>query len=162
MRYSSGRSRAGTRLLGIEGVAVERVQRGIIGPALYFLPGEDHGLPAFTAEPEGTLGDAWRRWLQQDPEPRAEVQAEPAELLMSFATDSAAIDVREERSNDPLSALLTDRLQTSERARYGALRERYPFRVFKDRKFVATRGLKPLARALCERANTRNLIYDLR
>ncbi len=144
----------------IEGVSVERVQRGIVGPFLYYIPGAEHGLPAFTAEPDGALGDAWRDWLQQDPPERA--GPEPVELLTSFATDAAALDVREERSNDPLSPLLADRLTAGERPRYDAMRSRYPFRVFKDRKFVATPGLKPVARELCERAGTRNLIYDLR
>ena len=84
------------------------------------------------------------------------------ELLVAFATDSAAGDIREEKSNDPLSPLLALRLAPAEAARYRSLRERYPFKVFKDRKFVATPGLKAVAQAVCEAAGTRNILYDLR
>ena len=147
------------RLHGIEGVVVERVARGVIGPALFSLPAGDGVLVRRTAEaPDDALGRAWHAWSLG---PGAS-ETERPELLVAFATDSAAGDIREERSNDPLSPLLAQRLAPAEAARYRALRERYPFKVFKDRKFVATAGLKTVAQAVCAAAGTRNILYDLR
>ena len=112
-----------------------------------------------TAEaPDNALGQAWHAWSLG----AGAAETERPELLVAFATDCAAGDIREERSNDPLSPLLSQRLAPAESARYGALRERYPFKVFKDRKFVATPGLKTVAQAVCNAAGTRNIFYDLR
>jgi hypothetical protein len=145
------------RLHGLEGVSVERIQRGIVGPVLFSLPAGDGVRVVRTFEaPDDALGEAWHAWSTG-----AGAEHDRPELLAAFATDSAAIDIREEKSNDPISPLLSDRLQDSERARYRALRERYPFKVFKDRKFVATRGLKAVAEAVCAAAGTKNLIYEL-
>ncbi len=152
------------RLHGIEGVRVERVARGVIGPVLFSLPvhspGSTHGIAVRrTLEaPDDLLGQAWHAWSLG---PGANETQRP-EFLLCCVTDSAAEDIREERSNDPLSPLLSARLAPAEAARYRSLRERYPFRVFKDRKFVATPGLKATALAVCKAANTRNIVYDLR
>lgn len=147
------------RLHGIEGVTVERVQRGVIGPVLFALPvgsGVQVIRPAEVAD--DALGRAFHEWSIG---PGAAEHERP-ELLASFATDSAATDIRDERSNDPLAPLLADRVLDQERARYRAMRERCPFKVFKDRKFVATPGIRAVAQAVCSAAGTRNLIYDLR
>lgn len=148
------------RLHGIEGVRVERVSRGVVGPALFSLPSGGDGVQVLrTAEaPDDPLGRAWHAWSLG---PGA-AETEAPELLVAFATDSAAGDIREERSNDPLSPLLSQRLADAEAARYRSLRERYPFKVFKDRKFVATAGLKAVAAGVCAAAGTKNIIYDLR
>lgn len=147
------------RLHGIEGVQVERVVRGVIGPALFSLPAGDGVLVRRTVEaPDDALGQAWHAWSLG---PGAAETVRP-EMLVAFATDSAAGDIREEKSNDPLSPLLAQRLAPAEAARYRSLRERYPFKVFKDRKFVATPGLKTVAQAVCAAAGTRNILYDLR
>lgn len=146
------------RLHGIEGVSVERVQRGIVGPVLFSLPIGSGVQVARTAEaPDDAIGRAWHAWSIG---PGAHEQARP-ELLAAFATDTAALDIREERSNDPVASLLAERLAEAERARYRTLRERYPFKVFKDRKFVATAGLRTMIQAVCAAAGTKNLIYDL-
>lgn len=146
------------RLHGIEGVSVERVQRGVVGPVLFSLPRGSGVQVVRTLEaPEDALGQAWHAWSVG----AGAAEHERPELLAAFATDSAAIDIREERSNDPLSPLLSDRLREEERARYRALRERYPFKVFKDRKFVGTAGLRGVAQKVCEAAGTKNLAYDL-
>ncbi len=147
------------RLHGIEGVRVERVARGLLGPALFSLPAGAGVMVRRTAEaPDDALGQAWHAWSLG---PGA-AETERPELLIAFATDSAAGDIREEKSNDPLSPLLAQRLAPAEAARYRSLRERYPFKVFKDRKFVATAGLKSVAQAVCDAAGTRNILYDLR
>lgn len=140
----------------LEGVSVDRVQRGVIGPVLFRLPSE-HG-PIVPAEPEQgnpRLGHAWRRWLET-------ASSDAPELIMCFQTDIAARDVREEKSNDPLEDLLSAGIQDSEKARYQHTRERFPFKVFKDRKFVTTRGTEGLVKAVCQAAGTKNLVYRLR
>lgn len=143
------------RLHDLDGVLVERVHRGEVGPALFRIPA-DAGSPAVTLEPDdGALCRAWQRWS-------ATSDATEPEMIVSFATDIAATDVREERTNDPLRSLLASGIRESEQARYRVLRERHPFRVFKDRKFVATRGVRPVVEGVCSAAGTRNLIYDLR
>ncbi|MBK8262092.1 MAG: hypothetical protein IPK80_12255 [Nannocystis sp.] len=143
------------RLHGIEGVSVERVQRGVIGPVLFALP--DGVELARTLEPEGPLGDAWQAWITG---PGARTST--PEMAATFATDIAAVDVREEKSNDPLSPLLTERIAPAERARYEEIRRRYPFKVFKDRKFIGTAGVRGLMQAVIDASRCRNLIYDLR
>jgi len=145
------------RLHGIEGVSVERVQRGVVGPALFSLPGRGASVVRTMEAPEDALGAAWHAWSVG----AGAAEHERAEVLVAFATDSAAIDIREEKSNDPLAPLLSARLRAEEGARYRALRERYPFKVFKDRKFVGTPGLKAVAQTVCEGAGTKNLFYDL-
>ncbi|MFO0635589.1 MAG: hypothetical protein U0168_22325 [Nannocystaceae bacterium] len=141
------------RLHELEGVTVERVQRGVIGPALWAFSDDTqlHGI----AEPgEDMLGRTWTRQLQQPPPPGLQ-------LVMSFASDTAALDVRDELSNDPLSPLLASSLAEQERARYRVLRDRHPFKVFKDRKFVVTDALRPMVEGVCAAAGTKNLIYTL-
>jgi hypothetical protein len=146
------------RLHGEEGVSVERVQRGVIGPVLFSLPVGSGVQVVRTAEAaDDALGREWHAWSVG---PGAAEHSRP-ELLATFATDTAAIDIREDRSQDPLSPLLSARLREQEQARYRSLRERYPFKVFKDRKFVATPGLRAVAQAVCAAAGTKNLIYDL-
>jgi len=144
------------RLHGIEGVHVERVTRGVIGPVLYWLPDQDRAHHTLEVV-EPLLGQGFTAWRQA-------VAGKPSQpqMLLTCASDFAAVDVREERSNDPLSPLLSTQIQDQERARYQDVRTRYPFRVFKDRKFVATRGMKPLAQEIMAAAGTRNLVYDLR
>ncbi|MBC8071409.1 MAG: hypothetical protein IAG13_23990 [Deltaproteobacteria bacterium] len=141
------------RLHELEGVTVERVQRGIIGPVLWTIA--DGGVLHRNAEPtDDAIGRAWRAWLP-------EAALAPPQLVAAFASDTAAIDVREEASNDPLSPLLSSQLRDNERARYGILRDRHPFKVYKDRKFVASERARPLVDAVCKAAQTKNLIYPL-
>lgn len=144
------------RLHGIEGVHVERVTRGVIGPVIFWLPTTDG--TRYTMElTDPRLAQGFAVWRGA-----ASGKLQSPQMLLTCASDFAAIDVREERSNDPLSPLLSTTLQDSERPRYQDIRTRYPFRVFKDRKFVATKGLKPLAKEIMQAAGTRNLVYDLR
>jgi hypothetical protein len=143
------------RLHELDGVQVERIQRGIIGPVLYALPHQ--GKVVRVAEPTSNmLADAWVAALGA-----GKLGAQP-DLIASFATDIAAADVREEKNNDPLVSLLRDNIRDSERARYEAQRAHFPFRVYKDRKFVATAAARPLVDAVCAAAKTKNLTYRLR
>jgi len=142
------------RLHELDGVHVERVQRGIVGPVLWAIPeaGELHRVLQPVSDP---LADAWHAWLSG-----TAIQA--PQLVVSFASDTAAADIPVEASNDPLSPLLATQVTDSERARYSILRERHPFRVYKDRKFVVTDEARPLVDALARQASTKNLVYPLR
>lgn len=141
------------RLHEIDGVTVERVQRGLIGPVLWAIPGD--GVLHRVAEPgSGALARAWSTCLP-------DLATGPPQFVVMFASDTAANDVREEASNDPLSPLLGDQLSSDERARYSILRARHPFRVYKDRKFVVTAAVRPVVEGLCAAAGTKNLIYPL-
>jgi hypothetical protein len=143
------------RLHELEGVAVERVQRGIVGPALFCIPTPERLL--IVAEPPvNPLTSAWADWLESSPELRTPMMA------ISFATDIAATDVRDERSNDPLSSLFSSDLREQEHARYSILRQRHPFRVYKDRKFVVSPELVPFVSDMCTEAGTKNIVYPLR
>ena len=139
------------RLHELDGVQVERVQRGIIGPVLWAVP------DAAVAEPaDNPLGEAWkaaRAKSKMGPEPH---------MIASFATDIAAVDVKEERSNDPMSPLLASAIREQEKARYKILRDRHPFRVYKDRKFAATKDIAPLVKTVCEAMGSKNLVYPIR
>jgi len=141
------------RLHELEGVHVERVQRGILGPVRFAIPTEGGLATVLEAKPDVTTG-VWEQACASGPS--------DALMLASFATDVAALDVREERSNDPLNPLLSEGIRDVERARYVTLRERYPFRVYKDRKFVASPALAGGIRDACSNAGCKNLIYPLR
>jgi hypothetical protein len=139
----------------IEGVSVDRVQRGVIGPALYAVPaGSNVARPMEI--PENPLKVGWNHWLEHHPPTKG------PEMVISFQSDVAARDVREEKNNDPLSKLLGEGITKGERARYDETRRRFPFKVYKDRKFVCTAGVRPVVQAVCESAETKNLIYPLR
>ncbi len=146
----------------IEGVSVERVERGIIGPWNFRLGA--HGPTSTAAEarihaplqlPGDLLTDAFADWTKQRP-----AGAEGLSGLLSLQWDTAALDVGDEKSNDPLHALMRDRVQEGERARYDELRKRFGFRVYKDRKFAISRSHAPALREWCKLMGTRNAIYE--
>lgn len=141
------------RLHELEGVHVERVQRGILGPVRFAIPGESGVATVLESKPDAT-DDAWNAALQ--------AHAEQTLMLASFATDVAALDVREEKSNDPFNPLLSEGIRDVERARYVTLRERHPFRVYKDRKFVVSPPLIDGVKQACAASGCKNLIYPLR
>ena len=141
------------RLHELEGVHVERVQRGIVGPVRFSIPTEAGRATVLESKPDATES-VWTA-------AQAQHQDTPL-MLASFATDVAALDVREEKSNDPLSPLLSEGIRDIERARYVTLRERHPFRVYKDRKFVASPPLVAPIRDACTQSGCKNLIYPLR
>lgn len=145
------------RLHELEGVGVERVQRGLIGPVLFAIPGGDGGSSRLLEPEDDALARAFLRWGEGNGWAPTRM-----EMIACFATDIAATNVREERSNDPLSPLLSAGIEDRERGRYDALRARHPFKVFKDRKFVVTHGLRPIVEGVCVAQGTRNPIYSLR
>ncbi len=139
------------RLHELPGVAVERVARGVVGPVLYALPGGTQ-----VAHPDdNAMQQAFVAWQQQ-------AGPTDAAVLASFAADVAAIDVREEKSNDPLSPLMSATIRSGERARYDAARERFAFRVYKDRKFAVSPDLVDAVKAVCSGLGTSNIVYPVR
>lgn len=141
------------RLHELEGVTVERVQRGILGPVRFAIPSGGGVVTVLESKPDPIEG-AWNAAVS--------ARGDDALMLASFATDVAALDVREEKSNDPLSPLLSAGIRDVERARYVILRERHPFRVYKDRKFVVSPSLVAGVRDACSQAGCKNLVYPLR
>jgi len=139
------------RLTELPGVTVERVTRGVIGPVLFRL---DDGTQSLEA-PANAMTSAFAAW-------EAHADSGGAALVASFASDVAAVDVREEKSNDPLSPLMSTTIVASEQARYQAARKRLGFRVYKDRKFAASGVLVESIRAACGAVGTTNIVYPLR
>ncbi len=121
------------KLAVIEGVDVERVVKGVVGPFFF----SDMDVP--------------------DPLQQALVEY-PDGFVGTFALDMAALDVASDRDNDPLSTALAERLSPEAREEYQRARSRFGYKVFKDRKFVASSELRPCVDALCRGAGTRNLI----
>lgn len=127
------------QLEALEGVTVERVLKGTVGP----LWGPDVALPPSIA---------------------ATLEGHPDAIVASFSLDMAALDLAADRDNDPLDDLLGDKLSAAaQEAGYGTLRARCGYHAFRDRKLVASDpAVVPGLRALCEAAGTRNIVYALR
>lgn len=128
------------RLCDAEGVVVERVIRGTVGP-IYV---------AGTAVPEALA---------------AELPAAlgPGAVVATFGLDMAAGDVAHDGSNDPLERLLGERVGPEGRAAYLDARRRHGYRVYKDRKLVVGDAATEAAvQRFCGRMGTRNVVYVLR
>ena len=82
-------------------------------------------------------------------------------FVASFSLDSAAIDIADERNNDPFATLAEDRLTHDSRAAYRDVKHRSGYKVFKDRKFVVPRDRVDELRAICDARGTRNIIYGV-
>jgi hypothetical protein len=85
----------------------------------------------------------------------------PRGMVATFALDMAATDLAEDRDNDPIEDLMAAHLSGKAREDYEQARERYGYRVFKDRKFVASPELADDLRAFCAAAGTKNVIKTL-
>jgi hypothetical protein len=111
---------------------VERVTKGVVGPFCF----------------------SWVRC----PEALRSALA-PGSFVASFSLDIAAIDIAADRDNDPFEDLVVDRLSPEARLGYERARQRYGYRVFKDRKFVVTPEMVGPLREICEKQRTRNVVY---
>ncbi len=121
------------KLASLDGIEVERVVKGTVGPVLF----------------AGQGGSG----------PMGELMAEHGRgFVAAFPLDMAACDLEEDRDNDPLADLMARSLSEEGRAEYEQTRERMGYRVFKDRKFVVSANLEEPLRSLCDRASTRNII----
>lgn len=113
---------------------VERVVKGVVGP-IYF---------DFTRNPD-------------------EVHAFVKEhgFLATFGLDMAAIDVTEDKNNDPWADRFKSNLNAESRRGYDAARKHLNYKVFKDRKFVCPRRAVPAVHELCSKFGTRNVVYGV-
>lgn len=128
------------RLADTEGLVVERVIRGTVGP----IYATGTVLPAALA---------------------AELPAPPGPgfVVATFGLDMAAGDVAKDGDNDPIEDLLCERLPPEGRAAYVEARRRYGYRVYKDRKLVVGDAATEAAvQRFCARMGTRNVLYVLR
>lgn len=133
------------RLADVEGLTVERVFKGTVGPI--FVAGVARPAGLAVAQPEVGEGEG-----------------EGTEALVAtFGLDMASDDLARDGNNDPLEALLTERLPEEQAQTYYQARQRYGYRVFKDRKFVvSSRSMVALAQQFCTERGTRNVVYALR
>jgi hypothetical protein len=122
------------KLAALGNLAVERVVKGVVGPVCV----------AWTRAP-----DALRPLLG------------PGRLVAMFSLDMAATDLAADRDNDPFEDLLKEGLSAEARAGYEEARRRYGYKVFKDRKFVASRDLVEPLRVLCAAARATSIVYPL-
>ena len=124
------------KLAALSGVAVERVIKGTVGP--------------FFIDPDHAPGDV------------AELLREhPGARIATFASDTAAIDISEDRDNDPLEGILLERLSEQGREGYESARRKLKYHVFKDRKFVVGRSFKRPLRDWLASAGTKNIVYTI-
>ena len=125
-----------TKLTTLSGVTVQRISRGTVGP-IYF-GGFDAPEPF-----DELLGD------------------DPTKFVAMFGMDTAADDISENRNNDPFGALFESELARKMRPTYARARETFGYHVYKDRKFVVSRGLEGPLREICSEMNTSNIIYSV-
>ena len=123
------------KLHAIEGIEIERVVKGTIGPFY------------FSAE-------------QAPPVLRPLFEA-PGAFVAMFAQDMVAQDVVDERNNDPLGQFFLDSLSAEARQGYERARAQFEYKCFKDRKFVVPRTLKAATHELCVARGTKNIIYTV-
>lgn len=124
------------KLATVSGVAVQRVSRATVGP-FYF------GRWDSPAPFDGLVG------------------ADPDHFVAQFSIDTAAQDVRENRNNDPFGEHYQSELSKKMRPTYSKARQQFDYRVYRDRKFVVSRGLEQPLRQLCEEQGTRNIVYAI-
>lgn len=120
------------KLATMGGLAVERVVKGVIGPFCF----------------------TWARGPEQ-----VKALVREDQVVAMFALDMASIDLAADRDNDPFEDLIIERLSPEARQGYEQAREKYGYKVFKDRKFVSSRDLVSGLHEVCAARGTRNIIY---
>ncbi|MBI5245321.1 MAG: hypothetical protein HY922_16785 [Elusimicrobia bacterium] len=122
-------------LLGkVEGVRIEEVTRGRIGPL-------------------------WSPWA---PAPAGwGVSPSGREFILHLPLDRASVDVGDDRDNDPFEDIYRDFLSAFTRPLVDEEALRLGYRVHKDRKFVATPGAAEALASKLREAGTQNMVYVL-
>ena len=121
------------KLASIQGLEIERVIKGVVGP--FYV-------------------DA-----QLAPEPLRHLFTVPDAHLGMFSLDMIAHDIPEDRQNDPLDSFFAEKLSEEALLGYRRARARQGYKCFKDRKFVAHRAMVGPLKELCQARQTRNIIY---
>lgn len=121
------------KLASIDGLQIERVIKGVVGP--------------FCFSP------------QMAPAPLKPLFQTPQDFVAMFSLDMIAHDLTEDRHNDPLAESFAERLSDEGRQGYLKARAHYGYLSFKDRKFVASPSLTRPLQELCLARGTRNIIY---
>jgi hypothetical protein len=132
-KYTQDDSEIAFLLLGkVEGVRLEEVTRGRIGPL-------------------------WSAWA---PGPNGwGAPSTNGEFILHLPLDRASVDLGEDRDNDPFENIYRDFLSPYTRPLVAEEALKLGYRVHKDRKFACTPGaLEPLTSKLRE-ARTQNIIY---
>lgn len=124
------------KLVSVGGLSVERVVKGTIGP--FYFSG------------------------MKSPVPLQPVLRQEGSFVATFSLDMAAVDLGADKDNDPIDDLMEASLTDGARETYFQARERFGYKVFKDRKFVVPRHLVEPFKAFCQAAGTRNIIYPVR
>ena len=122
------------KLASIQGLEIERVIKGVIGPC-YF---------------DAALAPSQLRHLFTTPDSH----------LGMFSLDMIAHDIPEDRQNDPLESFFAEKLSQEALQGYQRARAQQGYKCFKDRKFVAHASMMGPLRDLCQARQTRNIIYS--
>ena len=138
------------RLDALDGVAVRRVERGMVGPVLF---ADGPASLVVEAEEASPLVEGWLRLSGQLRQPA---------VAAAFQSEVAGRDVARDVSNDPLRPSLEARLTGTARDEHQEWMRQAGVRVVRDCRFVATRTARALIDAVCAAAETRNLIRALR
>ncbi|RMG99160.1 MAG: hypothetical protein D6705_03980 [Deltaproteobacteria bacterium] len=140
-----------TRLADLDGIEVERIERGVVGPLRLSLPGAGvvalHG-----AEQVDPFLAAWTVAVRKADHPLG---------LLDLFSDACVAGDDPDHDNDPRARLLEATLSAAGRASRDARRMERPYGVVKDRWFVATPPLDEAVRRLCRRAGTSNRVVSV-
>ena len=110
---------------------------------------------------KGTIGPFYFSGMRA-PVPLQPILAQEGSFVATFSLDMAAVDLACDKDNDPIDDLMEASLSEGARQGYFQARERYGYKVFKDRKFVVPRHLVDPFKVFCRESGTRNIIYPVR
>lgn len=124
------------KLTTMQGLELERVSRGTVGPIFW----------SEEAAPEPLRG-LW--------------DGAPDAFCATFAQDIIAQDIAQAQDNDPLTGLLPDAVPAEARATFDAARERAGVKHYLDRKLVVPRAKVTEAQSFCMARGTKNIVYGI-
>lgn len=131
-RFTQDDSELAFLLLGqVEGLRVEEVTRGRIGPL-------------------------WSPWAQ-GPE---QFRGGPDSFVLHLPLDRSSLALDADRNDDPFSTLYRRFLSEDSRLLVEEQAKRLGYRVHKDRKFSVSRGSAAALGELLAKAGTRNIVYE--
>ena len=130
-----------TKLATLPGIEVERISRGTVGPIFY--------------------GDIAAKGRIDFPEPFDALVKDEKSFVALFGMETVAYDISDNVNNDPFGGLFESELSRKMRPTYARSREQFGYKVYKDRKFVVSRGMEAKLRDICSKMNTKNIVYSL-